>query len=434
MRVLLFMENTYCGGMDTFVVTLVDNWPYRDDELVLVCNRNHPGLNVIETRVKRRLVMIGHRLPVHSEVMRKIGLRRSGSIVGRAVSFLLRYTLFVYYMIALPSLLLRQKADRLLVVAGGYPGGDTCRAAIIVWALFRRRPRGVFSFHNLVMAAGWHVKCLESIIDLMVGCLSGHIVTVSDAAAESVRRRPILARMKKVQRIYYGINPPPHNSNGAKDGNLKDELGLAPSSKVCLKLATYEPRKGHEFLLRAFRKVVQRVPLAHMVLCGHGLPEQLEAVRLQARRLRLENNVHIFTFREDTSYLLRNADILVMASQQFESFGLSCVEAMAHRVPVVATRVGGLPEVVRDGEGGFCVRPDDVDGYAARIVALLEDEALNREQGHNGYQRFKRLFTSGRMAAQYARLIRKSGYSLPQGEEFLQHESFSVSASSDSEL
>jgi spore coat protein SA len=98
-------------------------------------------------------------------------------------------------------------------------------------------------------------------------------------------------------------------------------------------------------------------------------------------------------------------DVLVVPSQAFESFGLTCVEAMAAGVPVVATRVGGLAEVVEDGDGGYCVDRDDVAGFADRVALLLENNELRREQAVRGKQRYAQLFTADRMAQQYAAMI-----------------------------
>jgi len=70
--------------------------------------------------------------------------------------------------------------------------------------------------------------------------------------------------------------------------------------------------------------------------------------------------------------------------------------------------VGGIPEVVADGEGGYCVEPGDIQGYAGRIIAFLKDPELRKVQAERGYARYRRLFSVERMAGEYAALIRRN--------------------------
>ena len=122
--------------------------------------------------------------------------------------------------------------------------------------------------------------------------------------------------------------------------------------------------------------------------------------------MQLQDHVHLMDFRKDISHLLLNSDILVVASQAYESFGFTSVEAMAHKIPVVATDVGGIPEVVVNGDGGYCVGSCDVDSYAQYIIKLLKDKHLREEQGERGYKRYQHLFTGAVMSAKYAELVK----------------------------
>ena len=97
--------------------------------------------------------------------------------------------------------------------------------------------------------------------------------------------------------------------------------------------------------------------------------------------------LRLLGFRSDISNLLKQAQLLVVPSRAFESFGLVCVEAITHRCPVVATRVGGIPEVVKDGFGGFTV-PLNPILFAERIIQLLSDEDLRNKVAEKGYEVF----------------------------------------------
>ena len=126
-------------------------------------------------------------------------------------------------------------------------------------------------------------------------------------------------------------------------------------------LGTFEPRKGHKFVLNAFRKVVDRIPDTHLICAGYGSKKEIGYVNELVNKYGLNDNVHILEFREDKENLLSQTDILIIGSQAYESFGYTAIEAMASKVPVVATNIGGLPEVVKDGEGGYCLKYDDID-------------------------------------------------------------------------
>ena len=79
---------------------------------------------------------------------------------------------------------------------------------------------------------------------------------------------------------------------------------------------------------------------------------------------------------------------------------------MSFKVPVVATRVGGIPEVLRDGYGGYCVDPRDIEGFANYLILFLQDNRFCEEQGLRAFKRYQTVFTAQRMAKEYALLIR----------------------------
>lgn len=302
------------------------------------------------------------------------------------------------------SIFAKWETDRLMVVNGGHPGGDTCRAAVISWRLFKRdKPSAIYNFHNLANTPSRIDRWPEKLMDRWLVSSAQVLVGVSRICAESLRRRIGDAAMSKVSYIYNGIAAPSLTKHPAP--SLREELGIPAGAPLCLMLATYEPRKGHDFLFKAFQKVIAVIPNAHLVVCGYGYPEEVERVRRLIELYDLSRHVNLQGFRSDVDAMLKQADVLLVASQVFESFGLTSVEAMANRVPVVATRVGGVPEVVADGDGGFCVEPDDVQGYADRIVAFLKDADFRQEQAEKGYQRYQRLFSAERMAKEYETLI-----------------------------
>ncbi|MBF0351742.1 MAG: glycosyltransferase family 4 protein [SAR324 cluster bacterium] len=323
----------------------------------------------------------------------------------------LKYSFFEYYIVSLKKLFLTENADGLIVINGGYPSSDSCRAASIAWGISGKK-YSIHNFHNMATPSSWWNTALENEIDRLVLNYSAAIISVSRVCAESIQIRPAIKDNPKVTYIYNGIESPTSTANSL---SLRHELKLSENELICLMLSTYEPRKGHDFLLQAFQQVIQQVPSARLVICGDGFPAEISRVKSLVTQYCLNQSVFLMGFRKEIHPLLKDADILTVPSQSFESFGLTSVEAMSCKVPVVATNIGGIPEVVANDDGGYCVQHNDVNGFAQAMIRLLKNPDLRREQGQKGFERYQKLFTAERMASEYAALLRNSAMSRGDG-------------------
>ena len=120
-------------------------------------------------------------------------------------------------------------------------------------------------------------------------------------------------------------------------------------------------------------------------------------------------NVHLLGFIPDGSRLMYQADVLLVGSQEWESFGWTVIEAMVRGVPVVSTNAGGLAEVIGPtGVAGFSVDKSDVKGFSNGVEVLLSNPDERSKMISNGRLRAKEKFTVERMAQEYASLIRQS--------------------------
>jgi len=410
MKILFFMEDYFCGGIDTFIINLINKWPVNSDELILICNNKHTGLSLLHESITRKCRIIAHNIIIFTGFFEKT---RKKEKIDYIIEFLLkvfspilRYCFLVYNVFALKKLLLKFNADQLLVVNNGYPSGDSCRAAAISWGLFSKKPFSIHNFHGIVLKPGFHNKIQEFVVDCLVSHFSRIFVTVSRAAAETMScRRPIYSK-NKIHYIHSGIEI---LNKEATPESIKSELGIPIKSRLCLMLGAYHRSKnfdkGHDFLLRSFKKVVDQIPTAYLLICGFGSLENIKRIQRLVLEHQMNGNVKLSGFRNNVSTLFKYVDILLVASQAFESFCLATIEAMAHRVPVVATKVGAIPEIVINEQGGYCIDKDNTDSYAKHIINLLKDNNLRIEQGQKGFLRYKSLFTADNMANEYARMI-----------------------------
>ena len=154
---------------------------------------------------------------------------------------------------------------------------------------------------------------------------------------------------------------------------LPEEYGMEPGSQIVGVVARLEPEKGHPTLLEAWPQVLRSVPDAYLLIVGEG--SRREALEAQARHLRIAHRVVFTGRRDDVPAVTAALDVAVLPSYR-EAQGLSILEAMALSRPVVASDVGGIPEMITDGVTGLLVPPHDADALAGAITRLLLDHSL----------------------------------------------------------
>lgn len=163
-------------------------------------------------------------------------------------------------------------------------------------------------------------------------------------------------------------------------------------------VAFLSKRKGINYLIDAFRLVTDRHPRARLEIVGDG--EERSALQRQIAALGLEGSVALLGNRVDVPRLMNGFDVVVLPSV-WEPFGLVVAEAMACGKPVVATNVGGIPEIVEHGRTGLLVPPAKVEPLAGALSTLLDSKDWRRRLGDAGRQRFLEAFDSRIMAAGY---------------------------------
>jgi N-acetyl-alpha-D-glucosaminyl L-malate synthase BshA len=173
----------------------------------------------------------------------------------------------------------------------------------------------------------------------------------------------------------------------------------APNEAILMHLSNFRPVKRLVDVVKIFARVARELP-AQLVLIGDG-PDRSAAEWL-AHDLGIQARVRFLGKQERVNELLPLADILLMPSE-LESFGLAALEAMACKVPSVATRVGGVPELIDDGETGLLYNVGDVEGMATGVLNLLNDPARLAAMREAGRRTAQKRFCASLVVPQYVR-------------------------------
>src|SRR5207253_2618992 len=220
---------------------------------------------------------------------------------------------------------------------------------------------------------------------------AGRVVAITHSLARFLVDRVGLPR-DKVTTIHYGLDELP----GAWGRN--EPAPVAVDARVLLAVCRLVPQKGVDVAVRALARVREDHPKAELVVLGEG-PERQALERLADD---LGVPVHLLGRVPDVAEWLRRADLLVHPVR-WEGFGLALLEAMLASLPIVATEVSSIPEIVVDGETGLLVPPDDPAALAAAIAAVLDD---GRRYGVAGLDRAHAEFSVARMADRTVELYR----------------------------
>jgi glycosyltransferase involved in cell wall biosynthesis len=196
--------------------------------------------------------------------------------------------------------------------------------------------------------------------------------------------------------------------NASPAPGLREKLGVPSDGCLALCVGRLAPEKGHAVLLRAWRRVVDRRPQAHLALAGHGSQE--DALRKLRAELGLDERVHLLGFRDDVPRLYAACDLAVLTPVAGESFGIALLEAYAAGKPCVASDVGGVRDLVLEGRTGLMAPPGEDQPLAEVLLRLVGDPELRRQFGQAGRARVLEHFTPGKLADRaeelFARLAR----------------------------
>lgn len=235
----------------------------------------------------------------------------------------------------------------------------------------------------------WLIQTLNS---------ADRIIAVSRFTREQViSRYPVSP--DKVSVLPNGVDPKEFYP-GADTTSLRKRYGLE-EKKVILTLARLKERKGHDKVIEALPKVLERVPNAHYLISGVKKGDYYERIQRQVTELGLENHVTFtgYVAPEEINQFYNLCDVYIMPSREVEGvgdtegFGITFLEANACGKPVIGGRSGGVVDAIEDGKTGYLVDPLSVEEIADKLICILSDSRLAETLGKNGLARVNDRYT-----------------------------------------
>jgi len=369
-RVCMIVNNLDVGGLEKVVLSLLRHLPPEEVESSLVC-LSGPGRLFQEVELPSERCLV---LDKRAEVTLAERLR-TPLLLGRIARFLGQRAVDVVHPHNLAPLLYGGLAARLLGPA---------------------RPAVIYSEHNQIYRADEtarrrfrrYVRLADTVV----------------AVSHDLRRTLVdgLHVSPEVCVLHNGIDPGPYQA--IDDSAVRRELGRREGEFLVGTAVVLSEQKGIRYLLEAARIVRAADPTVRFVIAGDG-PLRAELERT-AEALGLGDGVRFLGYRRDIPQLLSALDTYVLPSL-WEGLPLALLEALASGTPAVATRVGGNPEAVADGETGLLVAPRDPQALAQALLTLRRDAALRQRMRQSGLERFARSFSVTAMATGHAELYRR---------------------------
>lgn len=391
MNILVYWEQYSWGGTDTHLL----NWATGNeklfggqDKLIILTNDQNPGF----FRIKNELDLLksvdyfhfplfsffSYRERLRAEIKHR-SVQRAFLILGFLILPVFFFIQFFQQHAQIKKIIRKHGAIHIAVSNNGAYPGAWGNLIFILAAKATKCAKVVMLVHHHASAASGIRKILSRVIDTIGLIMPDKVIAVSEATKNSIIEKRNFANSKKIEVIFNGLDFDAFNPGRANaETNFYRLFDIPAHKKLIGILGVQEEYKGHDDVIKALGMLKKKKGSLDLCLLVIGKEDQVEKERLMKDVI--ENNVEdsvVFTgYLKDSSYdIIKALDLLVVATKDFEGFGLTLGEAMAVRTPVLATAVGAIPEFVFHGKNGYLVQPNHPDQIAEALVDFLDHPA-----------------------------------------------------------
>jgi glycosyltransferase involved in cell wall biosynthesis len=280
-------------------------------------------------------------------------------------------------------------------------------------------PVVIHTFHGHVLH-GYYGPVKNELLrrlEQSLGWVTDRLVTVSEQVKNDLIGYGI-AKADKISVVPLGFNLEPFLNSHTQQGEFRREMGLSDKIKLVGIVGRIFPIKNHALFLESAARIAAQEPGARFVVVGDGVLRP--TLEKQAPELGITDRVLFTGWRRDLPRICADLDVLVVSSDN-EGTPVSAIEAMAAGCPVVATRVGGLPDLIEDDKTGRLVPPRDAAALASAVLNLLHSPQIARELGKNAQAFVRQRFTVQRLLSDiddlYTQLLAEKAIIFPVTEK-----------------
>ena len=365
----------------------------------IVCYASVGGSGIVATELGKALALRGHQVHfISTETPFRLGEFQEGLSFHQVLTP--TYPLFrePQYLLSLANRVVQVARESSLDIIHAHYAVPHATAAFLSRQVLASTgsmvaPRVVTTLHGTDITLVGSDPSYSEIVAFSIE-QSDSVTAVSESLRASTCEQ--LGVSREIAVIPNFLDPTIHHRRPRPD--LRRRLtGGDDNVRIVVHVSNFRPVKRVDAVIDVFNRIRQAVP-ARLLLVGDG-PDLPLAHRL-ARELGIASLVHGVGAQEEVVPLLSVADLFLLPSAQ-ESFGLAALEAMACEVPVVASRVGGLPEVIEHGISGFLHAPEAADEMAASAIALLRDPERQQAMGQAACRRVREQFGVERVVPMY---------------------------------
>lgn len=374
MKIGFFSQNIAQGGLDTFVINLLNGYGDKD-EIFFFCNNDHPGLKSLKKKIKINTIIF----PYKNYLFETNYLKKNEFIINtkKILIKFFKIILFIYQIYKFKKIFKKKKLDKLLIINGGYPGGIACYAAAIAYNMFSKKKCSICFHANPRYNFFDRINLFQKIINIYIKKITKNLIFPSSSCLKSYQIIPSLNKIPKkviLNGINFSITKP--NINFKK---YKKKLKIKNSDKIISIIGIIEENKGQYFAIKIFKEIIKKYKDIHLIICGNFINKYKNFFFKKILELGIKKNITLIPFTDNISYIYNLSDIVLIPSQEKESFSYVALESIKYKIPVVASNVGGLPEIIKNNVNGFIVNKKNSKEFEKKILYILNSKfRINR--------------------------------------------------------
>lgn len=257
----------------------------------------------------------------------------------------------------------------------------------------RTNAKVVFTEHGRFYPDRYRYKAM--LVNPLMAMLTPSVIAISNATKEALVTYEFIPK-SKIQVIYNGISPLERDELEAQ--KVRDCLGIPKSAFVVGTVSRLDPVKNQSMMLRAFKEFSGKCPGSYLLMVGDG-PDKEKLIAL-ATELGISERTVFTGFINNPIHYLSAMDVFLLSSHT-EGTSMTLLEAMSLKIPSVATRVGGNPEIVENDVTGILTQPGKSSSFAIAIEKLFQNVELRERMGESSRHRFDKRFSASAMVKKY---------------------------------